>query len=180
MWGLYHQMRTSEKFRKAWSDFLRQSISTVSTPFFYLHVTDFIFKALIRIDFPVPVAINSESKQDSVASLTTLEQNALRYVAGYVCRKIRDRVDARNSPLKCDIRIAMIELAGDEIDEEAATEEWTNKIDRGGLWHINDDVFNLFVAIEFEAKRLLLAIKKDESSLNLKKKLHNEDYMILD
>ena len=81
-------------------------------------------------------------------------------------------MDARNSPLKCDIRIVMIELAGDEIDEEAATEEWTNKLDREGLWHIND-VFNLFVAIEFEAKRLLLAIKKDESSLNLKEKLHN-------
>ena len=68
-------------------------------------------------------------------------------------------MDARNSPLKCDTRIVMIELAGDEIDEEAATEEWTNKLDRGGLWHIND-VFNLFVAIEFEAKRVLLAIKK--------------------
>ena len=96
---------------------MQQSISTDSTPFFYLHVTDFIFKTLIRIDFPVPVAINSES---------------------------------------------------DEIDEEAATEERTNKLDRGGLWHIND-VYNLFVAIEFEAKRLLLLIKKDESSLNLKK-----------
>ena len=140
-------MHTSEKFRKAWSDFLRQSISTDSTLFFYLHVTDFIFKALIRIDFPVPVAINSESKQDSVASLTTLEQNASRYVASYVCRKIYDRVDARNS-----------------------SEEWMNKLDKGGLWHINDDVFNLFVAIEFEAKCLLLAITKDESSLNFEEK----------
>lgn len=77
MWGLYHQTCTSAKFRKAWSDFLQQSISTESTPFFYLHVTDFIFKALIRIDFHVPVA-NSECKQDSFASLTTLK-NKMHY-----------------------------------------------------------------------------------------------------
>ncbi len=48
-----------------------------------------------------------------------------------------------------------MELAGDEMDEDTGTEDWINKIDRGGLWHVNDDVHSLFLEMEYEAKRFL-------------------------
>ena len=63
---------------------------------------------------------------------------------------MRDRPSVSNSPLKEEVEIAIIGLAGDEMDEEG-TEEWTNKVDRGGLWHVNDDVYSLFLSMEFEA-----------------------------
>ncbi len=78
-----------------------------------------------------------------------------RYVAGYVCRKLCDRPENKSSPLKEDVGIAMIEMAGDDMDEEGqGSEEWLNKIDRG-LWHVNDNVYSLFVSMEYEAKRIL-------------------------
>ncbi len=43
-------------------------------------------------------------------------------------------------------------MAGDEEDEERASEEWTNSIDRGGLWHVSDTTYNLFYAIEREVR----------------------------
>ena len=39
--------------------------------------------------------------------------------------------------------IFMTELSGDEIDEEKGTEAWTNDIDRGGLWQVNDTAYTL-------------------------------------
>ena len=45
---------------------------------------------------------------------------------------------------------ALIELAGDE-DSNMGTEEWINLIDRGGLWHVNDDIYDIFVIMELEA-----------------------------
>ncbi len=45
----------------------------------------------------------------------------------------------------------MIEFYGDELDDDA-TEEWTNQIDRGGLWHINNDMYLVFVIIEDEIR----------------------------
>ena len=76
-----------------------------------------------------------------------------------MCRKVRDRPSVSNSPLKEEVEIAIIGLAGDEMDEEG-TEEWTNKVDRGGLWHVNDDVYSLFLLMEFEAKDIFKMTKE--------------------
>ena len=52
-----------------------------------------------------------------------------------------------------------MELTGDEVSEEG-TEEWVSKVDRGGLWHVNDETYNVFVALEGEAKKILKITKK--------------------
>ena len=41
-----------------------------------------------------------------------------------------------------------MELVADEDDEEEASAEWVNLVDRGGLWHITNATFMLFCAIE--------------------------------
>ena len=64
-----------------------------------------------------------------------------------------------------------MELAGDEVIEEG-TEEWLNKVDREGLWHVNDDAYNLFVGFEYTAKKVL-KIGRDINKQNFKKKLHD-------
>ena len=42
----------------------------------------------------------------------------------------------------------LMELAGDELVEETGTELWTNMVDRGGLWHVNDQTYDLFATVE--------------------------------
>lgn len=70
--------------------------------------------------------------------LSREDQNALRYVAGHVCRKIQVHIDKSYSN-KEDMILLIMDLSGNEMDDERGTEDWTNAIDRGGLWHVNDD-----------------------------------------
>ena len=42
----------------------------------------------------------------------------------------------------------LMECAGDELDSDGGTETWMNMIDRGGLWHVNDQTYSLFVIME--------------------------------
>ena len=65
--------------------------------------------------------------------LTYEEEKALHYVAGYVCRKLKERLESSSQPNKDDMIVCLMELSGDEMNEERGTEPWTNLIDRGGL-----------------------------------------------
>lgn len=49
------------------------------------------------------------------------------------------------------------DLSGDEWDETQETEEWTNAIDRGGLWHISDSTYSIFYLMEEEIRKHLMA-----------------------
>lgn len=48
---------------------------------------------------------------------------------------------------KEDTILCLMDMSGDKM-EEKGTEDWTNLIDRGGLWHINDQTYSLFHATE--------------------------------
>ncbi len=47
-------------------------------------------------------------------------------------------------------------FSGDESDEEQGTEQWANAIDRGGLWHINDNTYFIFYLMEEEIRKHLV------------------------
>ena len=60
-----------------------------------------------------------------------------------------------------------IDLCGDEADEDRGSETWTNEIDRGGLCHISDDTYSVFLILEDQIGRRLqvTALKKlDETT----------------
>ena len=46
-----------------------------------------------------------------------------------MCRKIRKTLESGHHPNKDYMIFAIMEMAGDEEDEERASEEWTNSID---------------------------------------------------
>ena len=51
--------------------------------------------------------------------------------------------------------LCLIELSGDELFEERGTELWTKTVDRGGLWHISDQTYGVFVIMEEIIRRHL-------------------------
>ena len=51
------------------------------------------------------------------------------------------------NPSKEDLIVCLIVISGEGIDERE-TEGWTNLLDRGGLWHINDKTHCLFYALD--------------------------------
>ena len=84
------------------------------------------------------------------------EENSLRYMAGYICRRVRKQLESSTHKCKDDMILCLMELNGDEDDEEWGTENWTNALDRGGLWHVCDTAYNLFYAIEEEVQQNLV------------------------
>ena len=126
-------------------------------PFLFVQfVTDTIFKELIKIEFPVSTATTTTSESPH-CPLSCEEQNALRYVAGYVCRKVRTKLETSSLPNKDEMILCIMEMSGDE-EGDGGTETWTNLVDRGGLWHMNDQTYRLFVAMEYSiCQRLTMA-----------------------
>ena len=96
-----------------------------------------------------------EHGECNVQPLSYIELNGLRYAAGFVCKKLKDRIKSR-SPKNSKLLLSMGELlevsdevseVGNEMDVEIPVPlscEWMNGIDRGGLLRVNDDTFCYF------------------------------------
>ena len=62
-------------------------------------------------------------------------------------------METSTHPQKDEMVLLLMECAGDELSEKFGTETWTNRIDRGGLWHINDQTYSMFNTMEEEMRR---------------------------
>lgn len=98
-------------------------------------------------------------------TLSLIEENAIRYTAGYVIRKLERKYSKKTSPPYAAECMALLrEMAGKLITRQATSEtgknssEWTCLIDRGGLYHVEDSVYYLFVALELLVDDKLTAI----------------------
>lgn len=54
--------------------------------------------------------------------------------------------------------MTLFEFRGNGVGNQDTSEDWLDTIDRGGLWHVVDDVFFLFCFIEEEIREELAAI----------------------
>ena len=97
---------------------------------------------MIEITFRAHKASASTTEE-----LTYKEANALRYVAGYVCFKIRKNISTSSHPMKDKILFCLMDLC-DEDDAPAYPSDWINAIDRGGLVRVNENTCLLFHSIE--------------------------------
>ena len=85
MWGRYHRLRTSPEYIGFWKTLLTLvGPGATYDPMFFQHISHHIFKDLIAKTFPLP---DQSDSTDKFVALTYEEENALRYVAGYVCVK---------------------------------------------------------------------------------------------
>lgn len=148
IWRGYFLLRTSESFIKQWTTFLATCTVPVE-PVLYQHLTDILFRRFIHEHFEI-----LHLEQGTSSEITHHEGNALRYAAGYVCRHLRKKIERENSEIKEELVLCLMELTKNRNSEEGCgtDEEWTNMIDRGGLWHVKETTFKLFCAIEDEVR----------------------------
>ena len=152
----YHKLASSTSFKNDWERFLLESISKPASPAFFQFISDTLFGQAIKEHFELPKTVSGVAYPQK---LTDLEEKALRYVAGYVIRKVKNKIEkssVKMHPHKDDMVLFMSsELSGDEWFESTETEEWVNAVDRGGLWHVTDNVYTLFYIAEVEIKSIL-------------------------
>jgi len=110
------------------------------TPILYQRLTDILFRKLLNHQCTVA------SKNTSVPSaITEREKNSIRYTAGFVCRKLRKKIKRSAHKYKDEIVMCLMDLTKDSNDKRCGNyEEWTEKINRGGLCCIKEATYSVF------------------------------------
>ncbi len=112
--------------------FLRQMISVLD-----VHVND-----------------SSRASTSGVRQLSFVEKNAVRYTAGFVIYKLEKKYSKLRIQTQESVECvaALREMAGrlkapDQTEKDESC-KWINLVDRGGLHHVTNVVYDLFIAIE--------------------------------
>jgi len=114
-----------------WQQYVKH-LQLEAEPIFYQHVTLAVHYRLLYTKF-VPIDGNDTKVE---VQFTYEEENAIRYMGGYV---------VKNLPKNHDVGFLID--SGEEF-QEAESSDWINAIDRGGLVHITDSCYQLFLSIE--------------------------------
>lgn len=99
------------------------------------------------------------------ASMSTEELNIVRYAAGYVPYALLKKHERRLSESSaCFVEcLSSMAVNGEESSFLDYTSEWVHKVNRGGLFEVNDTAFSLFREIELGMRDRLSAILKASS-----------------
>ncbi len=157
VWQAFHKFKlTSGNEWKAFLDILRIDSLGNHIQIVYQHLLLDIVTLLIKdrneADLPL-------SQSDKKVPLSKEEEQVLRYVAGYVpfalCEKLRTQKNS-TAAIYCKILSTWRACTTDTVKSFLEyTNEWITIQNRGGLFHVNDDVFLFFRTIENEARQYL-------------------------
>ena len=78
--------------------------------------------------------------------LTAIEENAVRFAAGFVIKKLLEKCCKDSAKIMC--LKGLLKSSNDEEVYDSQSEIWLNKIDRGYLKHINDIGYEFFIELE--------------------------------
>lgn len=169
----FHNLRCSEAFTNIWKVFLSPLDSQFAEdPIFYQHISRKLFNNYIKQTFPIPNATTSRVPD---LMLSFEEENALRYVAGYVCLKVYKKIRKSSDPKKDDLLLGIVDLIDDDyLATESASSSWVKIVDRGGLVHVHESVYSVFLNIELIVRFYLQKEKATTLPSNLKDKIMYE------
>ena len=86
-------------------------------------------------------------------------------MSGFIIRKLKEQYE------KSSDEMAFLMGLGGVESYDLGGETWTNMIDRGGLWHVKDEAFSLFCAVEEEIRKNLPTVTFDSYSDKFQLKL---------
>ena len=127
-------------------------------PLFYQYFTQDVFEKLIELKLK-PTSVADEIP---IVCLTSDEENAVRYAAGYMVQKIKDALKSPQDKPLLDILSQLIASPETGITSHSTSQEWTDKISRGGLISVTDEAFQCIYSIEYCIRRYLRVDKVSE------------------
>ena len=139
IWRSYFELRT---FLSLWVEFLSKAVSVEAHPIMFQYVTDQVFQVVVEELF----GQSSTGQYATVEAVTYKEGNALRYVAGYVCHKLR-KITASKLPLRGKLLLCLMDLC-DEDGDTSGSADCVHAVDRGGLVRVSESTYLLFERME--------------------------------
>lgn len=166
MWSAFHQLRIKE-LNKLWQDL--HGFPKLS-PLVYQYVNQKLYMDLISSHLSATV----DDSPIEIPPLTVDEENILRYVAGYVPYKMLKRYEKNPSMNSAGVIECLSAMAvnGDESGFFEYTTQWIARVNRGGLYEINDNTYTFFTEIEVRVrKQLFIAFDRKATDEDLRESI---------
>ena len=145
LWKALWSVRSSSGFINRWIA-LCERASALITPILYQHLTDLIFRKLVKEKYGIKEQVNLVDSSE----LSYNEANVVRFAAGYVVCHVLKKIMKKNHPSEKELFCCAKQLLKEHQSNEdpGTAEEWTDLADRGGLWHVRETTFRVFCALE--------------------------------
>lgn len=152
LWRNFHVLRLSVHVKSLWQssvDALHlpdtvKGASDITMQLILKRMMHNVIKQLSKTHSPPPQA---------VASLTPRECNIVRYIAGYIVYKLKKKYPQYSSFFDQVVVTTCHYVNISSVTEYSRM--WTEQVDRGGLYHVNEDFYNLLKEIECICRQYL-------------------------
>ena len=131
------------------------------------YIGDCIIKNMIKSTYPTATKVTPLS----TAELTYEETNGLRYATEYVVKSLQKKAFEATSLQRDNIQLCQSQLVQADAEAEDDLQNLIQSIDRGGLCHVNNDVYGLFLALEKELRKHISLNKLSDMTPELRKEL---------
>ena len=164
VWTAFQRIRNGEEILGAWKAFMEKSNLQAEEVDFTVQL--FLDRAIKKMLSNIADCMLTTTQLTSnEEAMTPLQSNAVRYMAGYVSIKLlkRYRRTYKNKKVQFKHKLFVQTLEkmrayqqpGDPDTISDYSTLWTELIDRGGLYQIDNDVFKLFESIEMVVRHHL-------------------------
>ena len=166
MWSSFHKLRSSGELSTMWTKICKEMDCPTLSPLIYQMATQKLFADMIAGHFSKSVVDSTVN----IPALTNVEDNVVRYIAGYVPFKMLSKYEKRSSKDSYNTEVVeclhSMAVNGEESSLIDYTREWCLKVDRGGLFEVNDTAYLLFRIIELRVRKHLLISFSKGSTLD--------------
>ena len=170
IWHDFHLKRLNGNWSSMWKSMTDTLGVEIDDPLleqsFYQEVVELCMKEYFAND-----ARGKESDAEAYCIILTPDElNVIRYVGGYVARQLLHVYEKKIGEVYrqyCDC-LGEMAVEGEGDDVLTYTRNWIDKVNRGGLYPINDSSFQLFVEIEKKVRVYLTKhLRNRESNMEL-------------
>ena len=103
-----------------------------------------------------PLETHAQDKMQPETQLDYNEKNVLRYVGGYVTRRLYQKLENSKHIMKKELCLCLTEMNDvDSKDMQDDSDDWMTIVDRGDLKYITNMVYMLFVSVELVVRKNL-------------------------
>lgn len=160
LWAAFHQLSISQ-IPKIWNKCFVSLEIQVKDTLLQQSVSQKLFEMLL-VENISQTSMNSDhstSKRSDHDQFGKDELNVLRYACGYVPHTLLKRYEKRSDCkyanfIEC-LRYMAVQCDQTDHDMLQYTKEWMDKVDRGGLFPLNDSTYLFFLSIEKVVRHVL-------------------------
>lgn len=156
----FHNMALNSRYLQIWNSFLRAAsiASCKESTMLFQHILDRLLFHSLKHRTDVMLT-EKEPVSDAELKLSTVEEETLRYVAGYIPFSLKRKYHKqRHLPEGKAILAVLASWSTEKADVELSfldyTRNWTAEKNRGGLFVINDEMYIFIRRVENVARTL--------------------------